>query len=47
VVKLSDFVQWKKEYLGVETTKKADFGCDGNVGIEDFVIWKKGYLGII
>jgi hypothetical protein len=47
VVKLGDFVQWKKEYLGVEMTKKADFSCDGNVGIEDFVIWKKGYLGII
>ncbi|MFA7301779.1 MAG: hypothetical protein WC069_05690 [Candidatus Shapirobacteria bacterium] len=41
---LVDFLIWKKEYLGVLTTKVADFDDNNLIDLRDFDIWKMAYL---
>ncbi len=43
---LADFETWRREYLGLENGKLADFDKDGNVYLSDFEIWRKKYLNI-
>jgi hypothetical protein len=45
-VNLSDFVIWKKEYLGIVDTQLSDFNQDHQVTLADFVVWKRSYLGL-
>lgn len=46
-VNLVDFDIWKKEYLKINITKKADFDKNGSVNLVDFDIWKSGYLNTV
>jgi len=41
---MTDFEIWRKEYLGLLTTKTADFNGDGRVDLADFEVWRKGYF---
>lgn len=47
-VTLSDFAEWKVEYLqelaGQQSSKQADLNNDNKVDLTDFAIWKIGYL---
>ncbi len=38
---LVDFEIWRKEFMGILSTKTADFNADGNVTILDFESWRK------
>jgi hypothetical protein len=46
IVDLADFDRWKREYLGILTTKTANFNpsIDDVVDLADFDIWKRSYL---
>jgi len=39
-----DFAIWRDEFLRIQTTKFADFNCDGTVDLVDFAIWRDGFL---
>ncbi len=41
VTNLSDFVTWKREFVGAIDSRSADFNRDGLVNLADFVVWKK------
>ncbi len=41
---LSDFEQWRKEYMNIISTKTADFNISGAVDLADFELWRKIYL---
>jgi len=44
-VNILDFEIWRREFLGIDTTTKADFDSSGGVSILDFEIWRRGFLG--
>ena len=41
---LGDFETWRREYLGIETTKKSDFDKDGKIMLSDFETWRKQFV---
>jgi len=45
VINILDFETWRREFLGIDTTTKADFDSSGGVTILDFEIWRRGFLG--
>lgn len=42
LVDIRDYNVWKDEYLGLVTTKRADFNKDGRVDLIDFSIFRNG-----
>ncbi len=44
VISIFDFEIWRREFLGIDTTTKADFDSVGGVSILDFEIWRRGFL---
>jgi len=45
IIDILDFEIWRREFLGIDTTTKADFDSVGGVSILDFEIWRRGFLG--
>jgi len=45
VINIFDFEIWRREFLGIDTTTKADFDNVGGVSILDFETWRRGFLG--
>ena len=41
---LRDYEIWRREYLKLETTTKADFNGIGGVDLVDFELWRRAYL---
>ncbi|MEN9327701.1 MAG: hypothetical protein RI947_509 [Candidatus Parcubacteria bacterium] len=44
LIDLTDFEIWRKEYLGILSSKLSDFNKDGVIGITEFEIWRTGYF---
>ena len=45
LINILDFEIWRREFLGIDSTTKADFDSSGGITILDFEIWRRGFLG--